>query len=57
MKHTSQAAEARLKKKASVEQELKGAIDALKRPNPRMVVKELVEAAEKRAAGPHARSK
>ena len=53
----SQAAEARLKKKASVEQELKGAIAALKKPNPRMAVKEFVEAAEKRAAESHTRSK
>jgi DNA replication regulator SLD3 len=53
----SQAAEARLKKKASVEQELKGAIAALKKPNPRMAVKEFVEAAEKRVAGSHRRSK
>ena len=52
----SQAAEAKLKKKASLEQELQGAIAALKKPNPRLAVKELVEAAEKRAAGSHARS-
>ncbi|KAI4193840.1 MAG: hypothetical protein LQ348_002766 [Seirophora lacunosa] len=45
----SQAAEAKAKRKANVEQELQGAIAALKRPNPRMAVKELVEAAEKRA--------
>lgn len=53
----SQAAENRLKKKASVEQELKGAIAALKKPNPRMAVKEFVEAAEKRVAGSHLTSK
>lgn len=47
----SQATEAKLRKKANVEQELKGAIAALKRPNPRLAVKELVESAEKRAAG------
>ena len=47
----SQATEAKLKKKASVEHELKGAIAALKRPNPRLAVKELVESAERRAAG------
>ncbi|KAL9012177.1 MAG: hypothetical protein Q9173_003046, partial [Seirophora scorigena] len=46
----SQAAEAKAKRKANVEQELQGAIAALKRPNPRMAVKEFVEAAEKRAA-------
>ncbi len=53
----SQAAEARLKNKVSVQQELKGAIAALKKPNPRMAAKEFVEAAEKRAAGSHLRSK
>ncbi|KAL9018321.1 MAG: hypothetical protein Q9185_004354 [Variospora sp. 1 TL-2023] len=46
----SQAAEAKAKRKANVEQELQGAIAALKRPNPRMAVKEFVEAADKRAA-------
>ncbi|KAL8666597.1 MAG: hypothetical protein Q9202_001395 [Teloschistes flavicans] len=45
----SQAAEAKMRKKANIEQELKGAIAALKKPNPRMAVKELVEAAEQRA--------
>ena len=39
----SQATEAKLKKKARVERELQGAIAALKKPNPRMAVKELVE--------------
>lgn len=55
----SQATEAKLKKKANVEQELQGAIAALKRPNPRLAVKELVESAERRGAGlgSHARSK
>lgn len=53
----SQATEAKLKRKAKVEQELQGAINMLKRPNPRMAVKELVEDAEKRAAGPPSRSK
>ena len=52
----TQAAEAKLRKKASVEQELQGAIAALKRPNPRMAVKELVEAAEKRVAGVQSKS-
>ncbi|KAL9007163.1 MAG: hypothetical protein Q9188_000097 [Gyalolechia gomerana] len=51
----SQAAEAKAKKKADVEQELQGAIAALKRPNPRMAVKEFVEAADRRAAGLKAR--
>lgn len=52
----SQANEAKLKKNALVQQELQGAIAALKRPNPRMAVKELVEAAEKRATGSNIRS-
>lgn len=53
----SQAAEAKAKKKANVEQELQGAIAALKKPNPRMAVKEFVETAERRAAGARPRSK
>lgn len=53
----SQAYEAKIKKKASVEQELHGAIAALKRPNSRLAVKELLEAAEKRVAGSNLRSK
>jgi len=56
LKAVSQAVEAKLKKKASVEQELQGAIATMKKPNPRMAVKELVEAAERRVAGPHSRS-
>ncbi|KAL9596809.1 MAG: hypothetical protein Q9179_004486 [Wetmoreana sp. 5 TL-2023] len=51
----SQAAEAKMRKKANVEEELRGAIAALKRPNPRMAVKEFVEAAERRAAGTKSR--
>ena len=43
--------EAKLKRKAAVEQELKGAIAAMKRPNARMAVKELVEASERRKEG------
>ena len=57
LRAVSQSTEAKLKKKAAVERELQGAIAALKRPNPRMAVKELVEAAEKRAAGSTSRSK
>ena len=53
---TSQAAEAKLKKKARVEQELHDAITALKKPNPRMAVKELIEDAERRATASHSRS-
>lgn len=52
---TSKATEAKSKKKARVEQELRGAIAALKKPNPRMAVKELVEDAERRAATSHSR--
>lgn len=57
LKVVTQAAEAKLKKKAKIEQELQGAIAALKKPNPRMAVRELVEAAEKRAIGTSSRSK
>lgn len=53
----TQAYEARLKRKAKVEKELQGAIAALKKPNPRMAVKELVEAAERRAAASNSRSR
>ncbi len=52
----SQATEAKLKRKAKVDQELQGAIAALERPNPRMAVKELVEDAERRIAGSRSRS-
>lgn len=54
---TSQGSEARLKKKLAVEQELQGAIAALKRPNAREAVREFVEAAEKRQSGVQAKSK
>ncbi|KAL8682202.1 MAG: hypothetical protein Q9186_001740 [Xanthomendoza sp. 1 TL-2023] len=52
---TSQAKEARMKKKAIIEQELQGAIAALKKPNPRMAVKEFVESVERRATGAKSR--
>ena len=52
----SQVTDAKLKKKAKIDQELRSAIAALKKPNPRMAVKELVEDAEKRVAGSHSRS-
>ena len=52
----SQAMEAKLKKKAKIDHELQSAIAALKKPNPRMAVKELVEDAEKRVAGSRSRS-
>ena len=53
----SQTTEAKLKKKTGIERELQGAIAALKKPNRRMAAKELVEAAEKRAAVPCSKSK
>ncbi|KAI4204042.1 MAG: hypothetical protein LQ350_001435 [Teloschistes chrysophthalmus] len=52
----SQAAEAKMRQKANIEQELQGAIAALKKPNPRMAVKEFVEAAERRADGAKTKS-
>lgn len=53
----SQANESKLKQKAKVDQELQSAIAALKRPNPRMAVKELMEDAERRVARSHSRSR
>ena len=51
----SQATEAKLQKKAVMEQEvmgeLRGAIATLRKPNSRMAVKELVESAELRIVG------
>ncbi|KAL8803568.1 MAG: hypothetical protein Q9200_006149 [Gallowayella weberi] len=47
----SQAKESRIKKKAIIQQELQGAIAVLKKPNPRMAVKEFVESVERRATG------
>ena len=55
LRAASQHTEAKLKKKANIEQQLHGAIAALKKPNPRMAVKELIEDAEKRAAIPRSR--
>lgn len=52
----SQAMEAKLKTKAKIDHELQTAIAALKKPNPRMAVKELVEDAERRVAGSRSRS-
>ena len=46
----SQAAKAKLQRKVAIEQELKGAIATLKKPNPRLAVKELVDSAEERTA-------
>lgn len=56
LKAASQATESKISKKAKIDQELHSAIAALKKPNPRMAVKELVEDAEKRAAGSHPKS-
>lgn len=44
----AKATQAKLKRKITVEQELKGAIDALKKPNARLAVKEFVEASDER---------
>ena len=57
LKTVSQVTEAKLRKKASIEQELQGAIAALKKPNPRMAVRELVESAEMRAAATVSKSR
>ena len=51
----SQVNEAKLSKKASIDKELQGAIAALKKPNPRMAVKELIDAADKRASDSRSR--
>ena len=49
LRAASQATEDKIKKKASIDKELQSAIAALKKPNPRMAVQELVDAAEQRA--------
>ena len=49
--------EAKIKKKANVEKELKDAIATLKKPNSRLAVKDIVEAAEKRVAASQLPSK
>ena len=46
-----------MKRKAAIDKELKGAIATLKRPNPRMAVKELVESADRRTADVNPRSR
>ena len=43
-----QATEAKRKRKEAIDEELQGAIAALKKPNPRLAVKDLVESAERR---------
>ena len=57
LKAVSQATEAKLKKKMSAETELKGAIAALRKPNPRMAVKDLIESAERRLARTESQSR
>ena len=47
----AKATEAKLKRKALVEQELQSAINVLKKPNSRMAVKEYVDFSDGRAAG------
>ena len=56
LRATSQQSETKLKKKLAVEQELRGAIAALKRPNPRAALKEFVESSEKRQLNKYPRS-
>ena len=57
LRAASQATEARHKKKVAIQQELQGAIVAIKRPNPKMAGKEFVETVEKRQASSQSRSK
>ena len=54
---TSQASDARMRRKASVQQQLQSAIATLKKPNPRMAVKDLVDAADRRVTETNSRSK
>ena len=44
------ATKAKLLRKAAIEQELQGAIEAMKKPNARMAVKDYVDSAERRSA-------
>ena len=53
---TAQATESKQKKKAAIEQELQGAIAAIKRPNPKMAGVEFAETVEKRQADSQSRS-
>jgi hypothetical protein len=53
----ARSTQAKLQRKAAIENELRGAIATLKRPNPRMAVKELVDSKEARTAGMIAKSK
>ena len=56
LRAASQATEAKHKKKSAIQQELQGAIAAIKRPNPKLAGKEFVEAVEKRQARSHPKS-
>lgn len=53
----STATEAKLRRKASVEEELRGAIATLKKPNRTLAVKELVESFDQRVPGAGASSR
>ena len=53
----ARANETKRKNKAKAEHELRDAITALRKPNPRMAVKEFVEDAEKRVAGSRMKSR
>lgn len=53
----AQATEAKQQKKSVIEQELKNAIAALTKPNPRAAAREVVDSAERRTAGAEARSR
>ena len=53
----SKATEAKLQRKRAFEQDLKGAIAALRRPNPRLAVKDFVDSADRRASVTGSRSR
>lgn len=53
----SNATEAKLRRKASVEEELRGAIATLKKPNRTLAVKELIESFDQRVPGAGASSR
>ena len=53
LRAASQATEARHKKKVAIQQELQGAIAAIKRPNPKLAGVEFVESVERRQANRH----
>ena len=57
LRASTKAAESKMKKKLAIEQELQGAIAAIKRPNPKMAGVEFVEAVEKRQIDLQSKSK